>query len=152
MKNIPYIDLHCHLDGSITLDIARKEAFPVLYMAQLVLYTQAENADLQSRPSSGCGGKKKKRAPGVPKPPKITDVGVRIGQTIRKTTPSVPSPDRETGGGWIVRPHSRRGHWHHFWTGPKKEPSERKLVLRWVAPTFVNADGDITPTVHKVKK
>ena len=26
MKNIPYIDLHCHLDGSITLDIARKLA------------------------------------------------------------------------------------------------------------------------------
>lgn len=26
MKNIPYIDLHCHLDGSITVDIARKLA------------------------------------------------------------------------------------------------------------------------------
>ena len=26
MKNIPYIDLHCHLDGSITLDIARNLA------------------------------------------------------------------------------------------------------------------------------
>lgn len=26
MKDIPYIDLHCHLDGSITLDIARKLA------------------------------------------------------------------------------------------------------------------------------
>lgn len=33
------------------------------------------------------------------------------------------------------RPHERSGHWHHYWTGPLAGP--RKLILRWVFPTFV---------------
>ena len=36
MTHIPYIDLHCHLDGSITLDIARKLA-ELLMMRSLSL-------------------------------------------------------------------------------------------------------------------
>ena len=34
-------------------------------------------------------------------------------------------------------PHSRRGHWHHYWVG-KKDSGERRLILKWIAPTFVN--------------
>lgn len=26
------------------------------------------------------------------------------------------------------------GHWHHFWTGPRNIPEERKLVKKWVQP------------------
>lgn len=35
------------------------------------------------------------------------------------------------------RPHTRRGHWHHFWTG-KRGSDMRKLTLKWIAPTYVN--------------
>ena len=43
MKNIPYIDLHCHLDGSITLDIARK-------LAELQnIELPADDAELESK-------------------------------------------------------------------------------------------------------
>ena len=49
-------------------------------------------------------------------------------------------------------PHSRRGHWHHFWTGAKDKPEERKLVLKWVAPTMIHGDQpNETTTVVKIK-
>lgn len=34
--------------------------------------------------------------------------------------------------------HIRRAHWHHFWTGKRNGTEERKLVVRWLAPTIVN--------------
>ncbi|MBR0319033.1 MAG: adenosine deaminase [Spirochaetia bacterium] len=43
MTNIPYIDLHCHLDGSITVDIARKLA------ALQNIELPASDAELESR-------------------------------------------------------------------------------------------------------
>lgn len=39
------------------------------------------------------------------------------------------------------RPHARRGHWHHFWTGSKNSDA-RKLVLKWVSPTYVNSSNE----------
>ena len=64
-------------------------------------------------------------------------VGVRIGGAIRKykTAPQ----NKPTGTGSAKRPHSRRGHWHHYWTGPMS--GERKLVFQWTAPTFIHPDA-----------
>lgn len=142
-------------DTEYTIDLARKEAMPVLYAAQIVLYIQAQNADLQARPNPP---RKKARKSSMPKqkPPKVIDVGYHIGQTIRRPrTAPIPYPgDADSkGGGWTVRPHSRRGHWHHYWTGSKSEPESRKLILKWTHPTFVHADDkDDKPTVYKVKQ
>lgn len=36
-----------------------------------------------------------------------------------------------------IKPHMRKAHWHHFWTGSKEDPDNRQLVVRWVPPTFV---------------
>ena len=35
-------------------------------------------------------------------------------------------------------PHLRRGHVHRFWTGPKDNPEKRKLVAKYVQPTWIN--------------
>lgn len=47
----------------------------------------------------------------------------------------------------------RRGHWHHFWTGPMDNAQDRKLVLKWLPPIFVGSsqDGEMPVTLHKVK-
>lgn len=45
------------------------------------------------------------------------------------------------GHGSAKSPHSRKGHWHHFWTG-KRGTEERKLILKWVAPMFINGGTD----------
>lgn len=71
-------------------------------------------------------------------------VGSRFGAAIRKGKNS----SRASGGS--VRPHVRRGHFHHYWTGPMD--GERVLVLKWVAPTFVNAGkGPLATTIHDVE-
>ena len=46
------------------------------------------------------------------------------------------------------RPHTRRGHWHHYWTGTK---DNRKLILKWTAPIFVGGSSDnIITTINKI--
>jgi hypothetical protein len=45
-------------------------------------------------------------------------------------------------------PHVRRGHWHHYWTGPKA--GLRKLILNWVAPIFVHSEDETLPTENIV--
>lgn len=54
-------------------------------------------------------------------------------------------------------PHVRRGHWHSFWTGKRKDRNDDrpgdKLVVHWIPPTYINADGTeiMVETVHKSK-
>lgn len=54
------------------------------------------------------------------------------------------------GKGVSKRPHMRRGHWHHYWHGPR---GNQELILKWIAPTAINiTDEDDTPVVdHEVK-
>lgn len=45
------------------------------------------------------------------------------------------------------RPHIRRAHFHHFWTGPRD--GERTLVVRWLHPILVRGDvDDLTTTIR----
>lgn len=50
------------------------------------------------------------------------------------------------------RPHLRRGHWSHFWTG-KRDSKDRERVLKWIEPVYINASSpdDLPTTIHKVK-
>lgn len=114
---------------------------------QWILYLLSENAEITSGPAPELDntqksqkGKKKKSSV------KVKNVGFRIGAAIRKIK-AQPSPSAETepGTGSKKSPHSRRGHWHHFWTGPRD--GERKLILKWVAPTFINLKNKTQDTV-----
>lgn len=33
--------------------------------------------------------------------------------------------------------HIRRGHWHHYWKGPRSEPEKRVPILHWLPPTAI---------------
>lgn len=118
-----------------------------LQAIQLILYLVSENAEITSGPAPELDntqksqkGKKKKSSV------KVKNVGFRIGAAIRKIK-AQPSPSAETepGTGSKKSPHSRRGHWHHFWTGPRD--GERKLILKWVDPTFINLKNKTQDTV-----
>ena len=67
---------------------------------------------------------------------RVVDVGRELGAMLRegaaKSEPSAPT-------GRTVRPHLRRGHWHGFWTGPRKENrDQQKFFLKWLPPVFVH--------------
>jgi len=82
------------------------------------------------------------------------DVGVRVGAAIRKVHPENSGATRtpHEGGHNRPRPHVRRAHWHHYWTGPRKEAQE--LIVKWLHPALVNAsEEDALPAViHEVEK
>jgi hypothetical protein len=80
------------------------------------------------------------------------DVGFRIGAALRstKTRTQDAAPHEPTGR--HVTPHLRRAHWHHFWTGSLKDPSQRELIVKWIPPVPVNIDkGEIVTVVRNVR-
>lgn len=119
-----------------------EDAAPILPAIQLLLYLLSDNADVNEVvPITIKKAQKRKLQIIQDKASEVSEksVGVRIGNAIRKHR--APSSSTGTGTDSAKRPHSRRGHWHHYWTGPVS--GERKLVLKWVAPTFIHQDlGD----------
>lgn len=124
----------------------RPSLHDLLVALQFVLYLASENADIQDVPQAEPPRVRKKRGQILDKASEVKEkaVGVRIGNAIRKIkSPSHPSS--QGGTGTKVRPHSRRGHWHHYWTGPRD--GDRKLILKWTAPTFIHMDEFRNDTV-----
>jgi hypothetical protein len=126
-------------------------------LVSLVLYLCSETPDLGGKTPTRPAGNKTKR--GVrffqAAKPRQWEVGVRLGAAIRKGKEQDERDDAAPGEGHgeRVRPHIRRAHWHSFWRGPKKDPGQRKIVLKWLPPIPVNVeDGTELPAVvHKVK-
>lgn len=107
-------------------------AGPLLSALQLALYLAAENSEVAEVPSAAAAPNPEAREKVVGlmdwgREVRTYRVGARIGALIRRAK-------REESG---KRLHSRRGHWHHYWTGPRD--GERKLILKWTAPTFIHA-------------
>lgn len=92
-----------------------------------------------------------------PSAPRVWEVGFRIGDTIRAGIAAIERSQR-TGVGSLVRthsvprPHLRKAHYHHYWTGPLK--GDRQLIVKWLHPILVAAGNNqglgIVPTVHRV--
>lgn len=110
---------------------------------QLVLYICAANADICENPQQ----KQITRKPTTETKPKDTlrevrkwDVGYRIGSIIRKPSEEDSVHEQRVSTNQKSspkRPHVRKGHFHHYWIGSKSD-NNRTLVLKWVAPTFIN--------------
>lgn len=113
----------------------------IMRALQLVLYICADNAEVV--PDANNIRIAAKRKNGKAKAPSLQvttgieayQVGVRIGAALKKARVAYESSG---GDGINRRPHARRGHWHHYWTGPMD--GQRNLVLKWTAPTFIHAD------------
>lgn len=116
--------------------------------ASLVLYLCSENADYRrlDLPEEKRTKKGTKFFP--PDKAQVIEVGMRIGAALRQARAGLRSETESSGGGG-TRPHVRRAHWHHFWTGRKPN---QELILKWLSPILVNVDkGAIETTVHPVK-
>lgn len=128
-----------------------KDVSMILSAIQLVLYIVSVNADI--RP---LGVQQKQVQPKRPSARvKASDieeiqVGVRVGAALREAARGL-SQNASPGRGGSRRSHTRRGHWHHYWTGPKAGP--RKLILKWLSPMVVNPEGrrDADIVVYPVK-
>lgn len=122
-------------------EVQKSDIAPVLPALQFVLYLQSQNAEIDEVVPMTIRKEKNSYQIIRDKASEISErtVGVRIGTAIRKYKAKAGSPaQEEQRPGGTKRPHSRRGHWHHYWTGPLN--GERKLILKWTAPTFIHFD------------
>jgi len=111
------------------------------------------------------------RRPGNPRPkrtkqgwrlfpadkPSTWDVGVRIGNALRRAYHQAETDQQPVGEGGRSRPraHVRRAHWHGYWKGPRdpERAEERRFDLRWQPPIAVNVvDTDRLPAVVRPVK
>jgi len=124
-----------------------KQTLHMLLVAlQFILYIVSENADVQDVPPNGVTKVKKAPHRILDKASEVKEksVGVRIGNAIRKYRSSSHSSSKGKTG-FTKCPHSRRGHWHHYWVGPRD--GNRTLILKWIAPTFIHQDAFCNETV-----
>lgn len=132
-------------DVSDAEEVSAKDARVLLAAIQIILYLVSQDAEISDAPAPT-------RVQRAPEPGKtvtlvrdkagdidVKDVGVRIGSAIRKARVRYEQRKEAAGPGGVKRPHARRGHWHHYWVG-QKDSQERRLILKWTAPTFIHAE------------
>lgn len=149
-KNLPFI-----VDMDIVAEIHKGKFNIISKMIQLVLYICARNSEVQEDPVQRKITKKptdKKYIKDKFREIQKWNCGEETAQIIRhiSSSPRYSYYNDATapGTGTPKRPHPRRGHWHHFWTG-KREGEDRKLVLNWVAPTFINKEKNDENTITR---
>ena len=132
-------------------DVDVNVARVILSAIQLILYIVSENAEIDTVPppmerdrTDGKVTSLRKSQKDKASQVKEMSVGVRIGSALRKVRRAAPS-GKSAGTGGTKRSHTRRGHWHHYWTGPKQ--GERTLVLKWTAPTIIHPDAGVGDNV-----
>jgi hypothetical protein len=119
-----------------------------------VLYLCAAEPDLSDKPRQRPEPRKTKAGPRF-FPPKngnqIISVGARFGAMFRRTREEFAAAESYAKTGRTMPPHWRKAHWHSYLTGPKK-PGPQTRIVKWIAPTFVNAipDDDLPVTVRPV--
>ena len=106
------------------------EEYPFNIMPNAVAYICSKNADIISHVSSK---QKRSSRSSSRRRPTWSKVGYRIGNQLRAYNQLHSEQGSQHANG-SVRPHVRRAHWHHYWVGPS---SDRRLVLKWLAPIFV---------------
>lgn len=120
---------------------------------QLVLYLCSVGADVEENPVQKKITKRSEVLRDKYREVRKWNVGVRFGNTIRDY--AAKEDKSHNGSHSKKRPHWRKGHFQHYWIGPKSKPEERQLILNWIQPVLVNEnlleDEELPAVVHKVK-
>lgn len=77
------------------------------------------------------------------------EVGCRLGSAIRNYRVVYEKSNKNNSSDVkrVVKPHSRCGHFHHYWTGKGRTD----LIVKYVEPTFV-LGGNKQAVIHSVKE
>jgi len=118
-----------------------------------VLYLCANEPDLSSTPHPHPNPRKTKFGPRFFPPEngnQVITVGARFGSMFRRTREEFAAAEQHARTGRTMPPHWRKAHWRSYLTGPRK-PGPQIRIVKWIAPTFVNAIADELPvTIRSV--
>lgn len=133
------------------------------YVMNVVLYATLPDADAVFSDASSEYAALRRRASHEKNERKRKDLNVRasaIGPHPRIILGGSIVVSRDTkealDGGDGTRKHKVRslvtGHWHHFWTGPRKEQDKRNLIKKWVQPYWKGPEAaPLTEKEHVLK-
>lgn len=105
----------------------------------LLLYILAANSDITDGSINTYKPKKKNKS--------IIDafseiqqfnVGYRVGAALKQHGMQHNLQSYGNNGKKKI-PHTRRGHWHHYWVGPRNS-DHRELIVHWIPPIAVNSN------------
>ena len=151
LANIPYYMLR-PADEDMPF-LFRDDNTVLPFLLKTVLYIVSHGADIAERTKAAKDPSPKRGAPLKDSFAEITtwDVGVRVGAKWRKSQPSQTTHQKMSITARApMRPHIRRGHYHHYWTGALSEPDKRKLIVKWQPPIMVTPSGDMPTTLRKL--
>lgn len=124
---------------------------------QYVLYLCSENAEIDQDPVNR--QMYRHPTPGFvknkPREVFLLDAGKKTGAMIHAFKQKrYESRSAGSGVSTVRSPHVRRAHWHHYWTGRLSHPEERRLIVKWIAPSYIHKEMYelIRPSVAVVKK
>lgn len=130
-----------------------------LFALNSILYLCAANAEISENPVTKNTYRPTKTVRNKFSEVRKWDCGYRFGSEVRKMTNinskenKAEEPDlcgeRDSQIHRSPVAHTRRAHWHHYWTGPRK--GERQLILKWIAPTYVCGQTKVA-IIHKCQK
>lgn len=153
----PFVTSHVFLDApvrpeflvrnshvlNVDADAMSKEAYAVLIMnihhflvkvINCVMYICSQQQALyqegHSQPKPQRLGKSYRITP--PKDDRMITVGAEMTKILKDFEAEVEACTRAFNG---RKPHIRKAHYHHFWTGPKV--GVRSLVCKWLPPSIV---------------
>lgn len=123
----------------------------VARLIQLILYICAQNKEIERDPEQ-------EKIVRIPKSPKLIkdkykeiikyNCGQETAQIIKgiyKKGKSINFPYfKSDNTEKSKRPHTRRGHWHHYWVGSQ---DTKKIILKWIAPTLIHPEFKLNDTV-----
>jgi hypothetical protein len=126
-------------------DVARGLSGQVARLISLLLYLCLDEPEIENvvtpdiRPTKPRPKKTKKGVKIFPASGTKTwnvgrDTGNMLRQSVKDQEYDVTGKPTERS----VRSHIRRGHWHGYWTGPRK--GERRFVYHWIHPLLVRGD------------
>lgn len=138
-----------------------KYIWMIISVMQLLLYICAQNAEISEKSENRKVYKKSPEIKDQYKEVHQFECGKKISEVIRKTikvnSSEVMNDEQKITFlqkiGSKKRPHVRKGHWHHYWVGSKKEQN-RQLKLNWIAPSVIHQemldDSELPITINQV--
>lgn len=123
------------------------------FLINALLYMCASNSEITENEETKVTYRPTERVKNKYSEVRKWDCGYRYGASIRKikggkTKEDRVSARRQTAERHIPCIHTRRAHWHHYWTGKGRT----ELELRWIAPVVVGGERVTTAVIHKVEQ
>ena len=149
-KRTVFIDRHLNEQEAEECLLAARKALNV--SINLLYYLSSQNADIKEikphkKPSKPSSGKKKDDVPAV----KLHEVGGEypsiIYRKLKEADDSHEDDSEKSGDDTTAqavnsakrrRPHARKAHWQHYWTGKGRTT----LEVRWIPDLFVGVNRD----------